>query len=157
MTMIIWSFGFFLRMGTVGMAQLYGKSDYREITKTIRNFLIAVIISITLILFKPLILQLIEQFFLVSSETKELIKIYVSVRILSVPAELILYILIGFYLGIQKTNISSLIIITMSAINIVLSSFFVLSLDLNVFGVALGTLIASYITLFIFVLLIDIF
>ena len=151
MTMIIWSFGF-LRMGTVGIvAQLYGKSDYREITKTIlRNFLIAVVISITLILFKPLILQLIEQFFLVSSETKELIKIYVSVRILSVPAELILYILIGFYLGIQKTNISSLIIITMSAINIVLSSFFVLSLDLNVFGVALGTLIASYITLFIF-------
>ena len=49
-----------------------------------------------------------------------------------------------------KTNISSLIIITMSTINIVLSSFFVLSLDLNVFGVALGTLIASYITLFIF-------
>ena len=34
MTMIIWSFGF-LRMGTVGIvAQLFGKSDYREIAKT---------------------------------------------------------------------------------------------------------------------------
>ena len=39
MTLIIWSFGF-LRMGTVGIvAQLYAKSDYREIAKTlIRNY-----------------------------------------------------------------------------------------------------------------------
>ena len=40
MTLIIWSFGF-LRMGTVGMvAQLYPKSDYREIASVIsRNCL----------------------------------------------------------------------------------------------------------------------
>ena len=40
MTMIIWSFGF-LRMGTVGIvAQLFGKSDYREISKTLlRNLM----------------------------------------------------------------------------------------------------------------------
>ena len=37
MTMIVWSFGF-LRMGTVGLvAQAYGRSDYREIVKTILN------------------------------------------------------------------------------------------------------------------------
>ena len=51
MTMILWSFGF-LRMGTVGMiAQLFGKSDYREIIKTLlRNFLIALMISVIIIL-----------------------------------------------------------------------------------------------------------
>ena len=38
----------------------------------------------------------------------------------------------------------------LSILNIVLSSFFVLSLNLNVFGVALGTLIASYITATVF-------
>ena len=50
-TMIIWSFGF-LRMGTVGMvAQLFGKSDYREIIKTLlRNFIIALLIAIQLII-----------------------------------------------------------------------------------------------------------
>ena len=39
MTMIIWSFAF-LRMGTVGIvAQLFAKSDYREIARTLlRNF-----------------------------------------------------------------------------------------------------------------------
>ena len=74
MTMIIWSFGF-LRMGTVGIvAQLFAKSDYREITRTLlRNSLIIIIISIPIILLKPLILELIETFFSTSFETQELI------------------------------------------------------------------------------------
>ena len=151
MTMIIWSFGF-LRMGTVGIvAQLFGKSDYREIAKTLlRNFLIAIIIGVVIILFKPIIVNSTKYFFSISVETQELINTYISIRVLSVPAELITYILVGFYLGIQKTKISSLLVITMSILNIVLSSFFVLSLNLNVFGVALGTLISSYITAVIF-------
>ena len=151
MTMIIWSFGF-LRMGTVGIvAQLFGKSDYREIAKTLlRNFLIAIIIGVVIILFKPIIVNSTKHFFSISVETQELINTYISIRVLSVPAELITYILVGFYLGIQKTKISSLLVITMSILNIVLSSFFVLSLNLNVFGVALGTLISSYITAVIF-------
>ena len=151
MTMIIWSFAF-LRMGTVGIvAQLFARSDYREIAKTLsRNFLIAVGVSIIIILFKPIIVGLTENFFSTSTETQELIQTYISVRVLSVPAEFTIYILVGFYLGIQKTNISSLLIILLSALNIVFSSFFVLSLNLNVLGVALGTLIASYITAIIF-------
>jgi len=153
MTMIIWSFAF-LRMGTVGIvAQLFGKSDYREIVRTLsRNFLIAIIIAITIILFKPIIVGLTEKFFSTSAETQELIKTYISVRVFSIPAEFTIYILFGFYLGIQKTNISSLLVIVLSALNIVFSSFFVLSLNLNIFGVALGTLIASYITAIIFFL-----
>ena len=147
MTLIIWSFGF-LRMGTVGIvSQLYAKSDYREISRTIiRNFLFVVLISLTIILILPIIIDLTKKFFLTSNETRELINTYISVRVFSVPAELIIYISIGFYLGIQKTKVSSLFIIILSSLNIVLSSFFVLSLDLNIFGVALGTLIASYVT-----------
>ncbi len=153
MTLIIWSFGF-LRMGTVGIvAQLFAKSDYREIARTIiRNFYLAGLISLIIILFHPVIIELIKKFFLTSTETQELIKTYISVRIFSVPAELTIYILVGFYLGIQKTKISSLFIIILSALNIILSSFFVLSLGLNIFGVALGTLIASYFTIIFFIL-----
>ena len=146
MTMIIWSFAF-LRMGTVGIvAQLFGKSDYREIARTLsRNFLISLIVAIAIILLKPIIIDSTEVFFSTSVETQELIKTYISVRVLSVPAEFIIYILVGFYLGIQKTSISSLLIITLSVLNIVFSSFLVLSLNLNVLGVALGTLLANYI------------
>ena len=153
MTMIFWSFGF-LRMGTVGMiAQLFGKSDYREIIKTLlRNFLIALMISVIIILLKPIIVNLTKSYFSTSNESHDLINTYLSVRILSAPAELIIYVLIGFYLGLQKTRISSLLIIILSALNIVLSSFFVLSLNLNIFGIALGTLISSYITVILFLI-----
>ncbi len=153
MTMIIWSFGF-LRMGTVGIvAQAFGKSDYREIVKTLlRNFVIALIISFIILIFFPLIKSAINHFFSTSNDTEVLINTYLNVRVFSVPAELIIYILIGFYLGIQKTKISSLLIIIMSISNIVFSSLLVLSFDLNVFGVALGTLIASYLTVTIFLI-----
>ena len=153
MTMIIWSFGF-LRMGTVGIvSQLFGKSDYREIIRTLlRNLLLSFAIAVLIILSKPLIINSINYFFITSSETQDLIITYLSIRVFSIPAELIIYILVGFYLGLQKTNISSLLVITLSILNIILSSFFVLSLNLNIFGVALGTLIASYITATLFVL-----
>ena len=151
MTMIIWSFGF-LRMGTVGIvSQAYGKGDYREIVKTLlRNFLIAIMIALTIIIFKPLIYNSIQYFFNTSQETQELINTYLSVRVFSVPAELTIYILVGFYLGLQKTKISSSLIIVLSILNIVLSSLLVLTYNLNIFGVVLGTLLASYITLIIF-------
>jgi multidrug resistance protein, MATE family len=151
MTMVIWSFGF-LRMGTVGIvSQAYGRGDYREIIKTLlRNFIIAIIIALLIILLKPLINTSIQYFFKTSIETQELINSYINVRVFSVPAELSIYILVGFYLGIQKTKISSLMIVMLSVLNIVFSSLLVLSYNLNVFGVALGTLIASYITIIIF-------
>ena len=153
MTMIIWSFGF-LRMGTVGIvAQAYGKSDYREIVKTLlRNFILAIIIGFVIIISTPLLKIMISHFFSPSDETEVLINTYINVRVFSVPAELVIYIFIGFYLGIQKTKISSLLIIVLSTLNIVFSALFVLSFDLKIFGVALGTLIASFITFLIFLI-----
>ena len=151
MTMIIWSFGF-LRMGTVGIvSQALGRGDYNEIVKTLlRNFIIAMGIALIIILLKPLIYFSIGHFFKTSLETQELINTYLNVRVFSVPAELAIYILVGFYLGIQKTKISSLLIVTLSVLNIVFSSILVLSYNLDVFGVALGTLFASYITVIVF-------
>ena len=151
MTMIIWSFGF-LRMGTVGLvAQAYGRSDYREIVKTIlRNFIIAFIVAFIILILTPALKNAINYFFSPSDETEVLINTYINVRVFSVPAELIIYILVGFYLGIQKTKISSFLIIILSTLNIVFSSILVLTFNLKVFGVALGTLLASYLTSIIF-------
>ena len=151
MTMIIWSFGF-LRMGTVGIvSQAYGRSDYREIVKTLlRNLVVALIAAFLIIILTPAIKISISHFFSPSAETEILINNYLNIRVFSVPAELIIYIMVGFYLGIQKTKISSLLIIILSSLNIVLSSLFVLSYELKVTGVALGTLLASYSTMAIF-------
>jgi len=151
MTMVIWSFGF-LRMGTVGIvSQAYGRGDYREIIRTIlRNFVIAMVIALAIVILKPLINVSIQHFFNTSLETQNLINTYLNVRVFSVPAELVIYILVGFYLGIQKTKISSIMIVTLSILNIVFSSVLVLSYNLDIFGVALGTLFASFITVIIF-------
>ena len=151
MTMIVWSFGF-LRMGTVGIvSQAYGRGDYREIVRTLlRNFVIALAIALVIIILKPLINISIQHFFNTSLETQNLINTYLNVRVFSVPAELAIYILIGFFLGIQKTKISSFMIITLSILNLVFSSVLVLSFNLDVLGVALGTLFASFITVIIF-------
>ena len=151
MTMVIWSFGF-LRMGTVGIvSQAYGRGDYREIVKTLlRNFIIAMTIALVIIILKPLIYIGIQHFFKTSLETQDLINTYLNVRVFSVPAELSIYLLVGFYLGLQKTKISSFMILILSILNIIFSSLLVLHFNLNIFGVALGTLIASYTTIIIF-------
>ena len=152
-TMIFWSFGF-LRMGTVGLvAQSMGKKDWNEISLVfIRNIILAVVFGIIIILLKNPILFLIEHFFRTSQETQLLINKYILVRIFSAPAELIIYVLIGLYLGLQKTKTASLGISIFCIGNIILSTIFVVYLDLEIFGAAIGTLISAYTTVMIFLL-----
>ncbi len=150
-TMIFWSFGF-LRMGTVGLvSQALGRGDYRDLVNTaLRNIMIALFFSLLIIVLRDYILTLIKHFFQTSEETHLLIKKYISVRILSAPAELIIYVLVGLYLGLQKTFTSSLIVTFFSITNIIFSTFFVISMKLEIYGVALGTVLSAYLTLFIF-------
>jgi|TARA_B110000211_G_C14073029_1_gene550776 MATE family multidrug resistance protein len=152
-TMLFWSFGF-LRMGTVGLiSQALGKGDYREIVLTLlRNSSLAVLISIIIILFQYPLILLIEHFFNPSISTQILIKKYISIRIFSAPAELIIYVLVGFYLGLQKTNISSLLVMIFCFLNILFSTFFVIQLNLDISGVALGTLVSAYITAIVYLI-----
>ena len=147
LTMIFWSFGF-LRMGTVGLiAQSLGKADYRELVYIIfRNIFIAILISILIIIFHQFLIHVIGEIFDTTVQTNQLIQKYISIRIFSAPAELVIYVLVGFYLGIQRTSISSLLIIILSLSNILLSIYFVRELNLDVTGVALGTLISAYLT-----------
>jgi|TARA_B100001094_G_C18113343_1_gene762514 multidrug resistance protein, MATE family len=153
-TMIFWSFGF-LRMGTVGLtAQALGRKDFNEITNIlIRNLILAFFIGLIIILLKDSILFLIKNFFSVSDEIFILISHYISIRILSAPAELIIYVLAGFYLGLQRTSMSSLMISIFCFGNAILSSIFVINYDLEILGVAAGTTIAAYTTVIIFLII----
>ena len=152
-SMLLWSFGF-LRMGTTSLvAQSFGKRDYREIVSIIsRAIILAFIIAIVIIIFKNPILYIANHFFEVSQATKFLINEYISVRIYSAPAELMIYVLVGFFLGIQKTYVSSLIVSFYSLVNIIFSSYLVIVMELGINGVALGTVLSAYLTIFIFLL-----
>ena len=153
-TMIFWSFGF-LRMGTVGLvSQSLGRRDWNEITLIfVRNLIIALFFGLFIVLLKNPILFSIEHFFKISQDTQSLINEYISIRILSAPAELILYVLIGLYLGLQKTKTASLGVSIFCFGNIILSSIFVINFNLGISGAALGTLLAAYLSVIIFLLL----
>jgi MATE family multidrug resistance protein len=152
-TMVFWSFGF-LRMGTVGLvSQALGKEDYNEVILVyVRNLILASFIGVAIIFFKEPIIFLIEHFFKTSEETQNLINKYISIRILSAPAELTIYVLAGLYLGLQKTYISSIMISIFCFGNAILSAILVIYFDLEILGVAAGTGIAAYITVVIFLL-----
>ena len=143
-SMIFWSFGF-LRMGTVGLvSQAYGKEDYSEIFNIIlKNLVFVLVISLIIISLQGYIYRLSLNIFELSETTEKFYQDYFQIRIWSAPAELTLYIITGFFIGLQKTKISSLAIGLFSILNIILSIIFVSKFDLNIKGVAYGTLFSA--------------
>ena len=152
-SMIFLSFGF-LRMGTVGMvAQAYGSNQYNEIIDLVfRNITFVIVISLLLIFLQHFILNFGLRIFDLSNDTKKYFNDYFYIRIYSSFGELSIYVITGLFIGLQKTKTSSLMVGFFSITNIIFSLFFVLYLKLNVTGVALGTLVSSTLTSFIFLI-----
>ena len=150
-SMIFWSFGF-LRMGTVGMvSQALGQNNYQEILNIIlRNLLFVLMVSVLIYISQFFILNLSLKIFDLSELTKEFYIQYFKIRIYSAPGELTLYIITGLFVGLQKTKISSLAVGFFSILNIVLSVILVTRFDLNIKGVAYGTLFSALVTSVIF-------
>jgi len=150
-SMIFWSFGF-LRMGTVGMvSQALGQNNYQEILNIIlRNLLFVLMVSVLIYISQFFILNLSLKIFDLSELTKEFYIQYFKIRIYSAPGELTLYIITGLFVGLQKTKISSLAVGFFSILNIVLSVILVTKFDLNIKGVAYGTLFSALVTSVIF-------
>ena len=143
-SMIFWSFGF-LRMGTVGLiSKAYGEEDYSELFNIIlRNVIFVFVISLILISLQGYIYKLSLNIFKLSEMTEKLYQDYFQIRIWSAPGELILYIITGLFVGLQKTKISSLAVGLFSILNIILSILLVSKFDLNIKGVAYGTLFSA--------------
>jgi len=152
-SMIFWSFGF-LRMGTVGMvSQAHGQNNYKEILNIIlRNLLFVFTISLLILITQYFILNLSLKIFDLSELTQQFFTQYFKIRIYSAPGELTLYIITGLFIGLQKTKISSLAVGFFSILNIILSILFVTKYDLNIKGVAYGTLYSAIITSVIFLI-----
>ncbi len=152
-SMIFWSFGF-LRMGTVGMvSQAMGQNNYQEIVNIVlRNILFALIISALIFVSQLFILNLSFKIFNLSELTKEFYTQYFKIRIYSAPGELTLYVITGLFVGLQKTKVSSLAVGFFSILNIFLSIILVAKFDLNIRGVAYGTLFSALVTSLIFLI-----
>ena len=150
-SLIFWSFGF-LRMGTTGMvAQAHGSKNYDEIVNLVfRNIAFVILISLLLILCQRYIFLISLSIFELSDATTKYFKEYFELRIYSSFGELTIYIITGLFIGLQRTTVSSVVVGFFSITNILLSLLFVVYFDLNVQGVALGTLVSSTLTSIIF-------
>ena len=150
-SLIFWSFGF-LRMGTTGMvAQAHGSKNYDEIVNLVfRNIAFVILVSLLLILCQRYIFLISLSIFELSDATTKYFKEYFELRIYSSFGELTIYIITGLFIGLQRTTISSVVVGFFSITNILLSLLFVVYFDLDIQGVALGTLVSSTLTSIIF-------
>ena len=150
-SLIFWSFGF-LRMGTVGIvAQAHGSKQYDEVVNLVfRNITFVVLISLLLILCQKYIFTISLSIFELSDDTTKYFKEYFDLRIYSSFGELTIYIITGLFIGLQRTTLSSVAVGFFSITNILFSLLFVVYFDLDVQGVALGTVISSTLTAVIF-------
>ena len=109
-----------------------------------------IFISLLLILCQKYIFIIALSIFELSDETTKYFKEYFELRIYSSFGELSIFIITGVFIGLQRTTISSIAIGFFSITNILFSVVFVIYFNLNVQGVALGTVISSTLTAIIF-------
>ncbi len=143
---VLYSFFSFLRAGTTGFtAQAYGSNDKTEtIYSLYRSICIGIPIIILILTLQNPIAK-ISQFLLDGSDdVKSLALSYFYIRIWAAPANIMLYCLNGWFVGMQNTKSPMFIAILINVFNILFSILFVIVLKQNVTGVALGTVLAQY-------------
>ncbi|MCR5130164.1 MAG: MATE family efflux transporter [Prevotella sp.] len=164
-----WLMGF-LRMGTSGMtAQAYGHAlaaDEESLTTDnsplssinsslskcdsplsaiLRNSLrMALFIAIGFVLLQLPLRWLALWLMGPSAEVASLVRVYFNICIWGAPAVLSLYVMTGWFIGMQDTRTPMVVSISQNIINIVASLVLVFGFKMQIEGVALGTLIAQW-------------
>ncbi len=143
---VLYSFFSFLRAGTTGFtAQALGSENKNEIIYSLyRSLSIGIPITILILSLQIPIAKLSYTLLDGSNEVKSLALQYFYIRIWAAPANILLYCLNGWFVGMQNTKIPMYIAILINVMNIIFSLIFVIVLKQNVTGVALGTVIAQY-------------
>jgi MATE family multidrug resistance protein len=143
--MMFWAFGF-LRMGTTGLtAQAAGAGDDAEVAANLyRALLIAIAAGALLFAFHAPAILLILQETGGSAEVQTATADYFGVRILSAPATLANYALVGWLIGLARANLALVLQLFLNAINIALAIVLVLVAGKGVKGAAMAAVFAEY-------------
>ena len=144
-TFVFWGFGF-LRMGTTGLtAQAFGAGDRDEVAANLgRALLIAAAVGLVLIALQWPIREAAFLMLSGSSHVENLARGYFDVRIWAAPATLANYALLGWYIGLGRTDVGLVLQLVLNLSNMALDALFVIGFGWDVQGVALGTLGAEY-------------
>jgi len=152
---VLYSFFSFLRAGTTGFtAQALGSNDkIGTIYSLYRAICIGIPIIILILSLQTPIAKLSNILLDGSEEVKTLAINYFYIRIWAAPPNILLYCLNGWFVGMQNTKIPMFIAILINVMNIIFSIIFVIVLNQNVIGVALGTVLAQYCGLLLAIIL----
>lgn len=142
---IYWLFAF-LRMGTGGeTAQAWGRRDLSGVLALfVRGLLLALLLAFVLMLLSPLVCSLGLHFIAPGSDVASLARTYYNICIWGAVPALSLFVLNGWYIGMQNSRIPMFVATAQNVLNIVASFFFVYVLRMRIEGVALGTVFAQW-------------
>jgi multidrug resistance protein, MATE family len=145
---LFWGFSF-LKMGTTGFtAQARGKEDPSQYSLMLkRGMILALIIGLAVIVFHRPLWMLASVLLRGSPEVISMAQEYYSVRIFSAPAVFMLYVLAGWFLGMQNAVYVLYITILENVSNIIFNLIFIYGFQMRADGVALGTVCAQYLAL----------
>lgn len=138
-----------LRMGTTGpTAQARGAGDYAEVRALIgRALLLAGAIGGALTALQLPVLAFAFWLIDASPQVERYAREYFLIRVWSMPAVLAGYAIIGWYYGLRDARTPLVVQIVANALNIGLDFLFVFGFGWGVAGVAVASLVASYVGL----------
>jgi len=145
---IYWMFAF-LRMGTSGVtAQALGARNLTEVAAVMqRALLVAIIISAVMLCLQVPIREGALYIIRPSAEVVAFTCTYYNICIWGAPAALMLFVLTGWFVGMQNSRAPMMVAMIQNVANIMLSVVLVYGLGMKIEGVALGTVLAQYIGL----------
>ncbi|WP_044108911.1 MATE family efflux transporter [Xylanibacter brevis] len=150
-----WLFGF-LRMGTSGLtAQAFGARQLQvAATMLRRGLLVALAVGLLIVVLQWPLRHLMFFLMQLTPEVAPLCASYYNICIWGAPAMLGLYVLMGWLIGMQNTRVPMLLAIGQNVVNISMSLFLVIGFDMEIRGVALGTMVAQWSTFLVGIALI---
>ncbi|MEP7185639.1 MAG: MATE family efflux transporter [Rhodanobacter sp.] len=141
----VWICGF-LRMGTIGFsAQASGRDDGAMLRRVLlQAMLLAAGLAVVILLLMQPLLPVVLDLMNPSAGLENLAVSYLHIRLVGLPAALINYALIGWFLGMQNARVALRVTVVTNLVNIALNLLFVLGMHRGVTGIALASVIGEW-------------
>ncbi|GAA3948350.1 MATE family efflux transporter [Allohahella marinimesophila] len=147
---VYWAFGF-LRMTTTGfVSQCWDDQTADRVLAVVgRAAVIALVIASGILLTQALISWLAFTAFTASDAVEGLAAVYFDIRVWGAPATLLTYVCFGVLIGAGRTSALLWLQLLLNGLNILLDFIFAAHFQMGVAGIALGTIVAEYVTVIV--------
>lgn len=143
LSLLLWSFGF-LRMGTTSLVARALGAGRDTLGIWLRAVALALLLAALLLASQFVLIPLAIGWVAPEAPVAALATSYCHIRLLSAPATLINYTLIGWFVGQQDARRPLVIVVSTNLLNILLDLLLILGLGLNSDGAAWASVIAEY-------------